>query len=579
MKLNKVLCLFLMLAVVLSVASCDFLPIGGIFGDSTKEHKVIFSVDGEELDALLVKDGEPVSAPKDPVKEGHTFTGWYNGEKKWNFSDPVKEDLLLTARWEKSECSHVDSDGNGKCDSCGADYSGTVDETYTITYMDGDKKLDLSPKSYTASSTGLKLPTPGAKKHYEFTGWYSDRDLTRKVTSINVNAGEDLTFYAGFAPKSYKITYDLDGGENAESNLASLTVLDLPLTLADPTRDGYTFKGWYTDANCTKGITEFDEDNIANLTVYAKWEKVIPSHTVTYLDHEGNEIASETFYESESDQPLKEGYELEGYIFLGWVSAQDPTVTYTVIPAGTTTDLVLKANMQKDIVPHNVNFYINGELYSTMVFGEAEGLSDIPSVNKAGHSFNGWYDNADCTGDAVTSIAPGTANDVDLYGTLTVITYSVKYYDGETELTLELTSYQVSESDIALPELPDKVGFKKMGWYNAEGTKYTVIAAGSTGDLVLYARYESAIYYITYHLGGGENDERNVTEYGYDELPTLYSPLSREGYLFLGWYTDPAFSGKAVSDLSDYANEDVTLYARWAETNDESGTNTPEHPW
>lgn len=573
MKTNKFLCLILMLAVVLTLASCDLLPF------SKKEYKVAFDTDGGSVvDAQTVTEGKTIAAPEDPTKEGYTFIGWFHGDSEWDFDTPVNEDIVLKAKWQKTVvCSHVDRDDDGKCDDCGSDFS-DGNETYTITYKDGSKTLSLSPKSYTKDSTGLSLPEAPAKAHYDFIGWYSDSALTSKVDSINVGSGRNLVFYAGYKAVPYRIEYQLDGGVNSEDNSAAYTVEDLPLTLADPTKDGYDFAGWYTDANCTTAFEGVSEDSIGNITLYAKWEKTRPSHSVTYNDHEGNLIATESFYESSDDQPIKEYTAPEGYTFLGWEDADGKL--YTSIPAGTSTDLVLTAKIKENAITHSITYYINGEIYAVIAFEEEIGIPELAPANKGGYEFDGWYASADCTGDKVTSVAPGTAEDVEVYGTHTVITYTVKYFDGDIELPFEPTEYQVSDTDIELPVIPAKDGLKIVGWHDVDGNKYTCIPAGSYGDLVLYAKYESAIFYITYHLDGGENSEDNVTEYNYDQIPTLYDPLARDGYKFGGWYTNASFTGKPVEDLSDLANQDVTLYAKWTPYSGDEGDNlTPDVPF
>ena len=585
MKLNKVLCLFLMLTVVLSLASCDLImnsPVGDLieklpFVDA--EYTVEFDTDGgSKVESVSVVEGDPVKAPADPTKEGYEFLGWYNGDAEWDFETPVTEDIVLTAKWEKlpEPCAHVDADDDGKCDKCGEAYDdGTDVFSHLIIYMDGNKKLDLSPSSFDKNSEGLTLPTPAAKAGYEFTGWYSDPALTSKVTSINVNANSNIVLFAGYAPVSYKITYELDGGVNAESNPASYTVASIPASLAAPAKEGYEFKGWYTDANCTEEFAGFSAENLANVVVYAKWEKLAEIYNIYFLDPDHNIIESLTStYESvDYDQPITQVYELEGFVFLGWNHDKLGTPV-SVIPANSTGDIRLVANMQADVVTHKVNYYINGTLYHTANFPEDTGLETLLDGSAPGFKFNGWYLTPNFKGDVVTSIAAGTTTDVNLFGSHTVQTYTIKFFDGETELDYELKFYEISDTDIELPAIPEKVGASAKGWYDADGNKYTCIAAGTYGDLVLYATYESFVYTVTYYLDGTET---YVAEYSYDNLPTLYYPDVREGFLFAGWYADAALT-EGLEDLTKYPNQDISLYAKWVAA-DVDDNLTPEVPF
>ena len=588
MKLSKVLCVFLMLAVVFSLASCGLISKLPFFGGDDKNEKITVTFDsngGSEVASQVIEKGGTFLAPEEPTKDGYTFVGWFLGEEKWSFGTTTDKDITLVAQWEKlpDPCEHVDKNDDNKCDKCGESFSDGTDvvapTVYKITYMDGSQKLNLLPNSYTVESTGLVLPAAPDKEHYEFIGWFSDSALTVPATSIDVNLKSDLTFYAGYNPVSYRIDYQLDGGINAETNPANYTVLTLPVTFEAPAKDGFDFKGWYTDANCTAPITEVTLDNIGNLTVYAKWEKTLIPYTVTYLDHEGNELGADIFYESESDQPLRAAYELEGYIFLGWIDADTMTV-YTSIPAGTAKNLVLTANMKSNVSVRTLTYYINGEVYTSVYFIIADGVSELLAPNKAGYEFDGWYENEACEGEKVTAIAPETDADISLYAKQTAINYTVKYLDGETELALEPIEYQISNEEIALPAVPEKEGYIIKGWYDAEGNKYTSIAANTTGDLVLYASYEPKTYYITYYLNGGENNAENASEYTHDNFPTLYDPISRDGYIFKGWYTNANCTGYAVDSIADCANRDVTLYAKWEPTSESGGSNlTPEVPF
>lgn len=578
MKFNKfllrVLCLTLILAVACGIAAKLHVD--------NKEYKVEFDANGGTgVEAQYVVKGELATAPADPSREGYKFLGWFHNEDLYDFATPIKGAMTLVAHWEKlpAECPHADKNDDGKCDACGADFNDGTDvpapTTYSIVYMDGSNKLDLAPKSFSSESTGLSLPTPPEKAHFQFVGWFLDEELTVNASEINVNANTNLAFYAKYVPVTYTVTYQLDDGVNAASNVSEYTVLDLPVLFADPTKEGFEFKGWFTDANCTVAFTGLTVENAGNLNLFAKWEKILVPHTVTYLDHNRNVIATEIFYESTEDQPLLAGYELDGWIFKGWANPRNPMVTFDCIPAGTAEDITVMALMEQVIVTHNVVYYVNGVEHHTAQFDEISGLASLLSVSKPGYSFDGWY-NAD--DEKVESIPAGTTEDVALYGSLALVTYTVKFFDGETELFFELRSYTISETAIALPALPAKPGTTPSGWYNADGDKVTEIAANSTGDVVLYAKYDDVSYTVTYYFNNGTTDPETVT-YTYGNMPAIASTENRDGYVFSGWYPTGEFSGEAVESLEEYANQNVTLFAKWVEITDEDGTLTPEVPF
>ena len=78
----------------------------------------------------------------------------------------------------------------------------------------------------------------------------------------------------GTTPTSYTITYNLDGGSNASTNVTSYTSANLPLTLANPTKASVYFGGWYTtpDFQATTKVTQIT--TAGNYTLYAKWVTV-----------------------------------------------------------------------------------------------------------------------------------------------------------------------------------------------------------------------------------------------------------------------------------------------------------------
>lgn len=584
MRLRNLISLFLLIAVVFTLASCG---LGG--SKKPSKYTVEFNSDGgTKVESQEVTKGALINAPVAPTKEGYTFAGWYKGDAKWDFNSPVTESMTLVAHWEKIviPCSHIDKNDDGKCDVCDEDFTDGY-ENYTITYMDGETKLALSPSLYAADKTDLQLPTPAAKPHYEFAGWYKDSALTEVATGIDFNAAANLTYYASYVPVSYSITYSLDGGTNAETNPTVLNITQLPVTLSDPTKADYEFAGWFTDYACTNAITEITENNIGNLTIYAKWASVVQKRTVTYLDKDGNTIAVDTFFVSTEDQPLRPGEAPEGFKFIGWFDTVDTTKNYVVIPAGTDTDLVLKARVvEEEKKMYNAMYWVDGNYHGIDIFDEENGLTSLTVPTKGGYEFDGWYANADYTGEKVTSIPAGTVENQNLYGKFVPLTYAVKYFDGITslELVLDPATYDTSAEAIALPAIAVKEGYVIEGWFNQDGKKMTEIPAGYFGDLELTAVYTPDTFTITYVLVGGQNHELNVEQYTYNpegSVPTLYDP-SRDGYLFAGWYTTATYAGVPVEDLTRFANQDVTLYAKWIPVNEGNGggsTLTPEVPF
>ncbi len=98
----------------------------------------------------------------------------------------------------------------------------------------------------------------------------------------------NLKRYCGYTEvvKEYTITYNLDGGTNHPDNPATFTSKTETITLQDPVKTGYAFKGWYADAEFTTPVTQIVKGTKENLVLYAKFVKelelVVPAKT-TYV--------------------------------------------------------------------------------------------------------------------------------------------------------------------------------------------------------------------------------------------------------------------------------------------------------
>lgn len=73
----------------------------------------------------------------------------------------------------------------------------------------------------------------------------------------------------------YTITYQLDGGKNAKGNPAEYTIETSDIRLKDPVKTGYTFEGWYTDAQYTQKVSVISKGSIGDVTFYAKWKSIM----------------------------------------------------------------------------------------------------------------------------------------------------------------------------------------------------------------------------------------------------------------------------------------------------------------
>ncbi|MDO5520097.1 MAG: M14 family zinc carboxypeptidase [bacterium] len=144
-----------------------------------------------------------------------------------------------------------------------------VRETYKITYnLIGGTNAKGNPESYQEGDT---VVFANATRHgYTFLGWYKDASYKTKIKMIDETFAEDVVVYAKWEAVKYKISYQLNGGQNDRSNPASYTILSKKIVLKNPTRSGYYFTGWKVGNRSQSTIAA---GATGNITFSAQWKK------------------------------------------------------------------------------------------------------------------------------------------------------------------------------------------------------------------------------------------------------------------------------------------------------------------
>ena len=163
---------------------------------------------------------------------------------------------------------HVDTDGDGKCDDCGATVSLTVtwDAGSNGGTIDGKAAYSENVQPNSKPTIPASLPV---KKGHSFKGWYTAKTggkLYNTVTSITAST----TFYAQFTANAYTVTWNLGTGQSETTQQTHGEKLVLP---TEPSRKNADFLGWFTEANGGTQVTANDTfTETADKTYYAHWE-------------------------------------------------------------------------------------------------------------------------------------------------------------------------------------------------------------------------------------------------------------------------------------------------------------------
>ena len=421
------------------------------------------------------------------------------------------------------------------------------DLTFAINYvLDGGTNSENNPNEYVPEKLPLLLENP-TKSGYKFVGWYDNENFTGEaITEISAGTMGDVTLYAKWNALDYRISYELNGGTNAE-NPDGYDVSDLPVSLHAPSRTGYIFKGWYMGENRVLAIPV---GTTGNVVVSAKWEPI--TYTIDFDTNGGLPTLSSIDYTIESDSFTLQEITKAGYTFDGWYNGETKV---TEITTGTYGNMTLVAKWTADLytISYNLADGVNSPENPTSYTIES-GLITLKEPTRVGYTFVGWYNGEQL----VTTIDSNTLENISLTAKWTVNSYKLTF-DVDGNLTEK--NFKYGESVTAI-ENPTKVGHTFAGWSKELPENMPA------NDITVEAKWAINSYDITYDLAGGVNSPENPTSYTIESgLITLKEP-TRVGYTFVGWYNGE----QLVTTIDSNTLENITLTAKWKITTDHEGT-------
>ncbi|HKL94986.1 MAG TPA: InlB B-repeat-containing protein, partial [Haploplasma sp.] len=307
-------------------------------------YTVSFNTNGGSYIAPLtgVTYGSMIELPF-PTKEGYGFKGWFTGntvnDGQFTNLSMVTSDLTLYAKWESG--------------------------VFTVRFVDADDFVLKEVEVISGAST--TPPVAPTIEGYTFVGWSTSYTLILKDTIIK----------ALYEANSYTITFNSNGGSLVESITQDYaTTVIQP---SDPTRQGYTFGGWYGDSSLTTAYI-FTTMPAQNITLYAKWNpKII---IVNYVLNNGtDDLVTYQYADTELLIPT-----YEGYVFDGWYLDSDLTTEYTNTNYPTfNTSLYAK---WLSTITFNSN---GGSSVESITQDSGTDVTEPESPTKEGHTFEGWY--------------------------------------------------------------------------------------------------------------------------------------------------------------------------------------------
>jgi uncharacterized repeat protein (TIGR02543 family) len=357
--------------------------------------------------------GAVFNKPDDPTWRGHTFTGWFSTGAKGDqaervlFAWPYKliGSVTMFAGWKDGE---------------------NVQSACTLTFNSGGGSQVPSVPVHDSGTKVSKLADP-TRDGYTFLGWFSDEEGGTLYPWPYTITG-NVTMYAHWQassetpPTQYTLTFNSNGGTAVAPVSANVnTALVNP---ADPTRDGYTFLGWFSEA--TGGtLYSWPYTITGNVTMYAHWwddgETPPTRYTITFDSHGGSPVTDVTAYAgtlvTKPTDPAR-----RGYTFKGWYNAAIEGTAYTTWPHTLNVSVTMHAQWTANT--YTVAYKANGgsgTMESSSHTYDVEKTLTANSFTRTGHAFAGWNTEANGSGtsytdgESVTNLTPTNGATVNLY--------------------------------------------------------------------------------------------------------------------------------------------------------------------
>ena len=269
------------------------------------------STGGSPVSSIVRNMNDTIGELPVPTRTGYTFAGWFTsttGGSQVTSSTRVTSNMNLYARWNPIKFSIAFNSNGG---------TGTM-ANQTVTY------------GVSQNFTNNKFTKP----NYEFVGWntksdssgssFSDGQVIPMLSSTN---GATIELFAIWSAKqTYSITYNLDGGSLTTNNPTGYDITTETFMLNNPSKEGYTFKGWTGSNGNTPALNVYvNKGTTGNLNYKANYEA--NKYKIEFnIGDETKELEVE-YGSTITDIPNPKK---TGYSFLGWLDEDGYVLGATV---------------------------------------------------------------------------------------------------------------------------------------------------------------------------------------------------------------------------------------------------------
>ena len=275
--------------------------------------------------------------PAAPTKEGYLFKGWNTSAD--GTGTTVTADTVITENMDLYPIFEEDIP--------------PVVEVRVVFDVDGQKS---EVKVVKGEAIGSNLPADPEKDGYTFKGWNTKADGTGETVTAETVVTDDMEVYAVFeqnpAPiEEVRVVFDVDGQKNEVKVVKGEAIgSNLP---ADPTKEGYTFKGWNTKADGTGETVTAETVVTDEMEVYAVFEQnpapIEEVRVIFDVDGVKSEVKVVKGEAIGSNLPVAPGK--DGYTFKGWNTKADGTGETVTADTLVSEDLEVYAIFEKTETP------------------------------------------------------------------------------------------------------------------------------------------------------------------------------------------------------------------------------------
>jgi uncharacterized repeat protein (TIGR02543 family) len=359
-------------------------------------------------------------------------------------------------------------------------------------------------------------------------------------------------------PLTYDVYFETNGGNAIDTQQIDYNnLVEQPSNL---TKEVYTFQGWYKDPDFTYSWNFATEKVTSVSTIYAKL--TINTYQVNFDPQGGTSTYSPETIQYGSNVAKPADPVREGYTFMGWFSDVTCEIPW---------------NFELNTIKANTTIYGKWDALTYTVTYNAQGGTDISSQEadydtliiaptppqKTGYAFAGWYKDAGCTS-VWTWASDRVKGDMTLYAKWGINIYTVTFdTQGGNAIAAQTLSH---DSLVTKPADPVRSSYTFGGWFRDDAlTTAWDFAVNRVGmDLTIYAKWTANEARIEFVTNGGNAIAPMVATTDALIVNTALPPITKDGYLFNGWYVAADFSGDVVTSLpGKFPIGTTTYYASW----------------